>query len=180
MLGLLFWSSIIFADTRGPGCNGYYKSPTCTHVLFFDHCKQQIKVFWRPLEIPGNIDWARTHRNWCSVTYEDKSAKEEVKFKPEKCDEVLKMTYGALQGFPEAKASLSTCSDINSEDGVLYSAVSGRDPIAVRIEDLSRCSFWLGKKRNVQCPILSPRVQEWLSKFLSKIDVELKIKNPVR
>jgi hypothetical protein len=184
-------------STKKFKCNGFYKSYSCETTLFLNDCKQTIRIKWNPLRLPGNIEWARSHRNWCSITWDTAEATEERKYPPEKCDQIFKVMAAGLQGLPEVKWQDAPCTHIGTPDGVLYvkqnwdntevtkffhdpPKFKDLDPEAVRLEDVRGCTLHNEKERVARCPVLPQRVQSWLRRFLASVDVHLVIQNPVR
>ena len=175
-------------------CTGYYRSFECTSTLFLNKCKHSIKIYWGPLQIPGSSEWARKHRNWCSITYDGADAVEERKLLPEKCDGLMRLLAAALQGFPEVKWQDAACTHIGTPDGTLYvtqhwenpghvkffhkeEKIVDPEPKAIRLEDLDSCTLTVDKHRMVHCPVLTQPVHSWLRKTLAYLDVGIEIAN---
>jgi hypothetical protein len=180
-------------------CTGYYNSFDCTTVLWLNDCKHSISVSWGPLQIPGTLEWARLHRNFCSITYDGVEFKEERKLEPEKCDGLMRLFAAAFQGFPGVQWQDAKCTNISAPDGILYESqhyhAPGHpdflhnplpdpdpEPQAARLEDVRQCELHnpTKKKRWVRCPVLVPLVNSWLRKFLAFVDVGLVIQNKMK
>ncbi len=176
-------------------CTGYYRSFECTSTLYLDKCRHSIKIYWGPLKIPGSLEWARKHRNWCSITYDGADAVEERKLEPEKCDGLMRLLAAALQGFPEVKWQDAACTHIGTPDGTLYVTQHWENPTktkffhaeqknvdpepkVIRLEDFDSCTLTVDKPRMVHCPVLTQPVHSWLRKTLAYLDVGLQISNP--
>ncbi|MBI3542388.1 MAG: hypothetical protein HY075_03825 [Deltaproteobacteria bacterium] len=180
-------------------CTGYYRSFSCSVTLFLNQCKHTVKMVWEPLMLPGNPEWAKTHRNWCSLTYDGAEMLEERKMEPQKCDGLVRLFAAGLQGFPEVRWQDSACTHIGAPDGVLYATQHWENPVrpnffhkplkdpdpepkAIRLEDVISCQLHnpYGKKRYVRCPVLTQTVHSWLRKLLAYVDVGLVIQNDLK
>lgn len=179
-------------------CTGRYQSATCTTTLYFNNCKHSIRMTWTPLQLPGTADWAKRHRNWCSVTWQAEGSVEERKFQPKKCDELLRIFAAAFQDFPEVKWQDANCNLTTSPDAILYVSQSRENPAperaqgardnyyndpaprAVLLEEARVCTLTNDKARVLHCPVLPQRVQSWLRKVLGFLSVSLVIQNPLK
>lgn len=171
-------------------CNGYHNSATCVNTLQLNHCKNSIQMRWPPLRNPGTAEWEKTHRNFCSITYDAEEASEERKFSPERCERLFPLMTAALQGFPEIPWQDTPCTHSGTSDGVLL--ISQRreptggpgakdpEPVAIRLADAALCKLHNEKRRELRCPVLPQRTQTWLRKFLAALDVRLVIQNELR
>jgi hypothetical protein len=182
--------------TRTYRCTGYYNSFDCTTTLWMNNCNHSISMSWGPLKFPGTLDWARLHRNWCSIVYDGAEVREERKLEAEKCDGLLRLMAAAFQGFPEIKWQDAKCTNFSEPDGILYETQHYQAPLhpdflhqpmpdpdpepkAIRLEDVRNCEFHnrTKKTRYVRCPVLVQEIQSWLRKFLAYLDVDLLIQN---
>lgn len=147
--------------------------------------------------MPGSEAWAKSHRTWCTVTWSGVNAVEEHMYRPEKCEELVKILAAGFEGLPELKWQDANCNINGGADGILYLSQHWErpkpqehftaptpdpdpEPKAARLEDARACVLHNEKKRELVCPVMPQLTQSWLRKFLNLVEVSLTIRNELK
>lgn len=185
-------------------CTGHYGSRTCEHTLYFNDCKNTIKVRWEPLKFPGTVEFKQKRRTWCSVEWNAEESVKESKFPAKRCDKIIRLLTRALRGFPEVKWQDSSCTHFSTKEGVLYSSwrweestarqtpagapsikrppgYQDPEPEAVALDGARECRLHGVRSRRVlRCPVLSQSVQSWLRSFAAEVGMAIEIRNALK